>query len=74
MIWTTPRDERGSLPLAMLLTLVGVSLSAVLGPIVLHQIADARTSSERALALHAAEAGLHTAMGHFRAAADSTGR
>ncbi|MDI6097332.1 ricin-type beta-trefoil lectin domain protein [Actinoplanes sp. NEAU-A12] len=68
-----PRDESGSLPLAMLLTLVGMSLSAILVPIVFDQIVATRTSADRSLALHAAEAGLHTAMGHIRAAADGTG-
>jgi hypothetical protein len=65
--------DGGSMPLAMLLILVGSSLSALLVPIVVNQLSATRTSSERTLALHAAEAGIHTAMGQFRAAADSTG-
>jgi hypothetical protein len=67
------RDERGSLPMAMLLTLVAISLSALLVPVVVNQLAATRTSSDRALALEAARAGLSSAMGQLRAATDSAG-
>ena len=67
------RDDRGSLPMAMLLSVVGVSLSPLLGTVVVNQVTDTRTSAGRAFALHAAEAGMSTAVGQLRAAADGTG-
>nr|WP_068928153.1 ricin-type beta-trefoil lectin domain protein [Planobispora rosea] len=65
--------DRGSMPVALLLTLVGMSLSALLIPVVLNQAAITRTASERTQALHAAEAGIDAALGQIRAAADAEG-
>ena len=68
--WT---DDTGSLPLAMLLTLVGVSLSALLVPTLLTQVDSTRYADERTHSLHAAQAGLDIALGHIRAASDAAG-
>ena len=65
------RDERGSMPLAMLITMVAVSLSALLTPMVLNQFSATRLDVRRVHALHAAQAGLDVVMGHIRAAADT---
>ncbi|BFU43590.1 ricin-type beta-trefoil lectin domain protein [Krasilnikovia sp. MM14-A1004] len=68
-----PDADRGSLPIAMLLTLVGLSMSALLVPAVLERVHGTQNASERTRALHAAEAGLDAAMGQIRAAVDGTG-
>lgn len=69
----TAHDDTGSLPLAMLLTMVGMSLSALLVPMVINQMTATRTSAERTRALHAAQAGIDAALAHIRAATTSTG-
>ncbi|GAT65324.1 beta-galactoside-specific lectin 3 [Planomonospora sphaerica] len=61
------------MPLALLLTLVGISLSALLVPVVVNQMTATRTASERVQALHAAQAGVDVAVGQIRAAADAAG-
>lgn len=66
-------DDRGSMPLAVLLTLVGMMLSSVLASIVTSEFDRARASTTRVHALHAAQAGLDTAVGRIRAADDGTG-
>ncbi|GAB1641905.1 ricin-type beta-trefoil lectin domain protein [Krasilnikovia sp. MM14-A1259] len=70
---TSDGTDRGSLPIAMLLTLVGLTMSALLVPAVLEQVHGTRDSSDRTRALHAAEAGLDAAMGQIRASVDGTG-
>src|SRR5919112_154102 len=67
------KDDTGSLPLAMLLILVSVSLSTLMTPMVLSQIDSTRVDSRRVHALHAAQAGLDVAMAHIRAADDGAG-
>ena len=67
------RDDRGSLPMAMLVSLVGMSLSAALVPVVVNHLAATRVSATRTRALHAAQAGIDTALGHIRAATDLPG-
>ncbi|MEU4625407.1 ricin-type beta-trefoil lectin domain protein [Actinoplanes sp. NPDC023801] len=67
------RDDCGFLPLALLLILVSMSMSALLAPVVVGQIVNTRTASERTLALRTAQAGIHIAMGQLRAAADNSG-
>ena len=57
----------------MLLTLVGVSLSSLMVPIVLGQITSTRTDIRRSHALDAAQTGLDVALGQIRAANDGTG-
>ena len=66
-------DDRGSLALALLLTLVGISLSALVVPMVVTQIDGTREDTQRIRALHAAQAGIDVAIGHIRAANDGAG-
>lgn len=65
--------DRGSLPMALLLILVGVALSALLAPVVLNHVTATRSSSERTRALHAAQAGIDVMLGRIRASTDSAG-
>ena len=65
-------DDTGSLVFALLLTMVGIMLSALLVPILLGQIGTTREDSQRVDALNAAQAGLDVALGHIRAANDGT--
>jgi hypothetical protein len=66
--------ERGSLPLALLLTIVIGGLSVALAPVVLVQVRESRSTSNWAHALHAAETGLDVAVAAIRAARDSSGQ
>jgi hypothetical protein len=66
-------EERGSLAMAMLLTLVGTSLTSLLIPLVVSQINSARNDIQRLDALNAAQAGIDAALGRIRAATDSVG-
>jgi type II secretory pathway pseudopilin PulG len=68
-----PADDTGSLALALLLTLVGVSLTALLVPMVVRQIDTTRASAQRIQALSAAQAGIDVALGHIRAANNGSG-
>ncbi len=61
-------SDTGSMPVALLVTLVGVALSALLAPMVLGQIQSARVAQDRSRALHAAQTGLDVALGQIRAA------
>jgi hypothetical protein len=65
------RDERGSLPLAMMLTLVGTSLSTLMVPVVITQLRNTASTVERAKALHAAQAGIDMVIGGIRASGGS---
>jgi hypothetical protein len=65
--------DTGSLALALLLTLIGIALSALLVPVILSQVGASRTDIQRVHALHAAEAGLDVALGHIREANDGSG-
>ncbi len=65
------QDERGSLPLAMMLTLAGTSLSTLIVPVVINQVRDTQSTVERAKALHAAQAGIDMVIGSIRASAGS---
>lgn len=62
------RNDAGSMPLALLVTLVGISLSALLAPMVLNQLQSTRIAEDRSAALHAAQAGLDVALGQILAA------
>jgi hypothetical protein len=62
------RADEGSMPLAMLLILVSVTLSGLMVPIVLTQLTATSTDARRVRALHAAQAGLDVAMAYIRAA------
>ncbi len=66
-------DDTGSMALALLLTLIGISLSALLVPVILTQVGSTREDIQRVHALNAAQAGLDVALGHIRAADDGAG-
>ncbi len=70
---TTRRDDRGSMPLAMLVTLVGVTLSASLSGMVIGQIRTSALAANRASALANAQAGLDFALNKIRLAVNLTG-
>ncbi|GIF07590.1 ricin-type beta-trefoil lectin domain protein [Actinoplanes siamensis] len=63
-------DDEGSLPMAMLVITVVMSLSALLVPITLRQIKATQNYSARNVALDAAQAGMDQMMARVRAAAD----
>ncbi|MDP9815268.1 RICIN domain-containing protein [Spirilliplanes yamanashiensis] len=65
--------DRGSMPLAMLLTVVGVGISLLLSTTVLQSISTTRTERGRAAALLAARSGLDDALAGIRAAQDADG-
>ena len=64
-----PRGQRdaGSMPIAMLITLVGVTLSAGLTTMVVGQLRDSRWSADRTAAVAASEAGLDAGLASIRA-------
>ena len=64
-------DDEGSLPLAMLVVTVVLSLSATMIPIVVRQIKSTQNYDQRGAALDAAQAGLDVMMARVRAASDS---
>jgi hypothetical protein len=68
-----PADDTGSLALALLLALVGISLTALLVPVVLTQLSTTRSYVKRNHALNAAQGGLDVALAHIRAANDGAG-
>jgi hypothetical protein len=69
----TGRSERGSMPMALLVTLVALSLSAALMPLVINQVSNTRTVTARTDALQAAQAGIDVALGQLRAAGTTAG-
>lgn len=70
-----PRDDRGSLPLAMLLIVVGLGLSGLLASTVNQQLLATRYTAQRTDALDAAQTGVQIGLGHIRTAeaADGSG-
>ncbi len=68
------RDDRGSLPFALLITLVGTAVSALLVPMVIVQLGNSRADAQRVQAVEAAQAGLDAALGQLRRANDGTGK
>ncbi|MCO8269126.1 RICIN domain-containing protein [Actinoplanes sp. TRM 88003] len=64
------REDRGSMPMAMLVVTVVLSLSALLVPMVLRQIRSTQNLAERNSAVNAAQAGMDVMMARVRAAAD----
>lgn len=64
-------DDRGSLPLAMLIVTVVLALSATLVPVVVRQIKSTQNYDQRHTALDAAQAGLDVMMARVRAASDN---
>lgn len=71
---TAPRTpgDTGAMPLAMLLTVVGVLLTTVLASIVAVQIDTSRQAARNTRALDAAQAGLDVAVGQIRFANDGS--
>jgi hypothetical protein len=65
----TSRDD-GSIALAMLISLVAMSLSALMVPIVMSQLGTTREHVQRTVALNAAEAGIDVALAQLRVASD----
>jgi Tfp pilus assembly protein PilX len=59
-------DERGSMPVAMLVTMVAVSLSAGLATLMNSQTTDTRNESDRVAAISAAQAGLDAGLATIR--------
>jgi hypothetical protein len=66
-------DDRGSLLFALLLAMIGLSVTALLVPMVLRQVSATQSYVDRNMALGAAQAGLEVAMAHMRAANDGAG-
>ena len=63
-----PAGERGSLPMAMLLIIVGMSLSGLLAAVVAGQITGTRATVHSSDALDAAQSGIDVALGQIRLA------
>ena len=74
--WVLPRwaDESGSLALAVMLSLVGVTLSTLTVPVVVNQLSSSRETIQRARSLHAAQAGLDVGLAHLRASGGSVAK
>ena len=67
------RDDTGSMPLALLVTLVSVTLSAGLSGVVVGQLRDTKREADRVAAINAAQAGLDAGLAKIRSAFDATG-
>jgi len=67
------RDDRGSLPFAMLVMLVAIAVTAVITPIAVTQIRSTREDNHRTGSLAAAQAGLDVALAHIQAANNGSG-
>ena len=69
------RDDRGSMPMAVLLTIIGVGLSGLLASTINAQISTARSTLQRSDSLDVAQSGVEVALGQIRLAtkADGTG-
>ncbi len=67
------RDDRGSLPMVVLVTIIGLMLSALMVPVLLNQDHATRFDTTRVLSLDAAQAGLDVALGKIRASTDAQG-
>lgn len=69
------KDDNGSLPLAMLVTVVGVGLSVFMSMLVMSQLHTTAFEARRVLALDAAQAGLDVGVAQVRGATkiDSSG-
>jgi hypothetical protein len=70
---STDRDEAGSLPIAILVTLVGLMLSTLLVNTAIQQVTTTKSEISRVAALNAAQAGLDVGLAHIRAANDGAG-
>ena len=68
-----PGDDAGSMPIVMLLAMVGMSLSAVLASMTANHIVVTRRAAQLPRALDAAQAGLDVAMARISTAVDASG-
>jgi hypothetical protein len=66
-------SERGSMPMLLLVILVGVAFGALLIPMVITQDQTTRYDNSRTHSLHAAEAGIDTVLGMIRATSGAEG-
>jgi len=68
-------DDRGSMPLALLVSLVGITLSTVMTTLILNQVQNVTFEARRVLALNAAQAGLEVGLAQVRGSVttDATG-
>jgi hypothetical protein len=64
--------DSGSLPFAMFISLLGVTLSALLIPVIVLQIGSSRSEARRVESVQAAQTGLDVATAHVRAAYTGT--
>jgi hypothetical protein len=67
------RDDRGSMPLAMLITVMGIGFSSLLASVLSVQLLATRTDTQRAKALGAAQAGLNIGLAYIRGATNADG-
>lgn len=67
-------DERGSLPLVMLVITISIGVSAAMTPVVVRQFVETRNVQVRDTSLNAAQAGMDVMMARVRAAADPTAK
>jgi hypothetical protein len=67
-----PADDRGSMAMLLMVTIVGLMLSALLIPIIIEQDRSTRFDITRVHALDAAQSGVDTTLGLIRAAVDSS--
>ncbi|SNY66507.1 Ricin-type beta-trefoil lectin domain-containing protein [Paractinoplanes atraurantiacus] len=65
-------DERGSIPMALLIITIVLAMSAAIAPVVIRQITSTRNLQDRNSALNAAQAGMDMMMAKVRAAAKMT--
>ncbi len=65
--------DRGSIPLFLIIAMVGLALTALLVPMIVSQDHTTRFVTTRVQALDAAQGGLDVALGQIRAATDVTG-
>jgi hypothetical protein len=68
-----PEDDRGSMPLLMLVMLIGVSISSLLIPMIITQNNATRVAISRVHSLDAAQAGFDVVLGEIRTATSSAG-
>ena len=68
-----PSDERGSMPMVMLVMLVGVTIGGLLVPMIVSQNRSTRFDNSRVISLGAAQAGIDAVVGRIRAAVAANG-
>jgi hypothetical protein len=66
-------DDRGSMPLALLVVTIGMAMSGTLAAMVITQVQTGDFDARRLQALHAAQAGLDVGLAAVRGAVDSAG-